>query len=80
MHKAGMVIKKMSPGKPGTSRWLKQFGARLICVRYRGNQSRRVRTTTIEIVVDEKFWMPHARSLDEMLRKVCPDMDMQVKH
>ena len=74
--KAGKVIKKLSPGQPGTARWLQKFGARLVCVRYRGNPTRRVRTTTIEIVVDEKFWMPHHRSLDAMLQSVCPDMDM----
>jgi len=62
-HKSGEVIKKILPGKPGTIRWLRQFGAHLVCVRYRGNATRRVRTTTVEIVVDEKFWMPHPRTL-----------------
>lgn len=61
--KAGKVLKSMTPGQPGTARWLKRFGARLVRVRYRGNPSRRVCTVTVELVVSERFWMPHPRSL-----------------
>jgi hypothetical protein len=46
------------PGQPGTQRWLKQFGGKLVRVRYRTNPSRRIRSTTVEIIVDEAFWDP----------------------
>ena len=36
----------------------KQYGDRLACVRYRGNPKRRVRSTTVEIIVEEAFWDP----------------------
>lgn len=56
MGKTGKVIKTLKPGQPGTKKYQKQFGNKLVCVRYRVNQKRRVRSTTIEIVVDEGFY------------------------
>lgn len=80
MANVGKVLKTMRPGDAGTDRFVKKFGARLVAVRYRGNLSRRVRSTTVEIVVGEGFWMPHSRSLDAMLTVLqCPDVDMRVK-
>ena len=76
---AGKVLKTMKPGDAGTSAYVNRFGSRLIAVRYRGNAKRRVRSTTVEVVVSEGFWMPHARSLAEELAKVCADMDTLVK-
>jgi hypothetical protein len=64
---AGYVLKSLKPGAPGTKQWLKEYGRRLVRVRYRGNPNRRVRSTTVEIVVDfvvsaqsndEVFWDP----------------------
>jgi hypothetical protein len=68
----------MRPGDHGTRKYLEKYGARLVAVRYRGNAQRRVRSTTIEIVVEEKFWMPHRRSIDAMLMG-CPVMDSPSK-
>jgi hypothetical protein len=45
---AGRVLKSLKPGAPGTKRWLKKYGRRLV----------RVRSTTVEIVVDKAFWDP----------------------
>jgi hypothetical protein len=56
--KSGRILKKMHPGQPGTKRWQAKYGSRLVCVRYRGDRRRRVRMTTIEIVVEEAFWDP----------------------
>jgi hypothetical protein len=72
----GGVLKTLRPGDAGTDRFVEKFGNRLVAVRYRGEPVRRVRSTTVEIVVDEGFWMPHHRSLDDMLR--CLNVDMQV--
>jgi hypothetical protein len=51
-------MKTLQPGQPGSRRWLKRYGDRLACVRYRGNPKRRVRSTTVEIIVEEGFWDP----------------------
>ena len=55
---AGRVLKSMQPGQPGTKRLVKRFGKKLIRVRYRGDEARRVRSTTVEIVVEQGFWDP----------------------
>lgn len=79
-RKTGSVLKTLQPGDAGTDKFVKKFGSRLVAVRYRGNASRRVRTTTVEIVVGEGFWMPHRRSMAAALSDAsCPDMDMLVK-
>lgn len=79
MRKVGHVLKTLRPGDPGTEKLVRRFGERLVVVRYRGNPSRRVRSTTVEIVVDEGFWMPHRRSISAMMTELCPDVDMPVK-
>lgn len=48
------ISKKLSPGQPGTKRYMRQFGAALVCVRYRTHPETATRYTTVEIVVDEK--------------------------
>jgi hypothetical protein len=48
------IIKKLKPGQPGTLRWKGQFGDRLLCVRYRLDESGERRYTTVEILVDER--------------------------
>jgi len=46
------IIKKLKPGNPGTLRWKEQFGDKLLCVRYRLDESGEKRYTTVEILVD----------------------------
>ncbi len=70
MDRVGRVLKTLKPGQAGTKRFVKRFGGRLVAVRYRGNPKRRVRSTTIEIVVDEGFWLPYSRD------GLCPDVDI----
>lgn len=48
------ISKKLSPGQPGTKRYMRQFGDALVCVRYRTHPATATRYTTVEIVVDEK--------------------------
>lgn len=52
------VIKKMKPGEPGTKRLLLKYGEQLVCVRYRGDGKQKRRITTVELVIDEGFYMP----------------------
>lgn len=48
----------LRPGQNGTKRCTAQYGDQLICVRYRYDQQRRKRVTTVELAVDEKDWLP----------------------
>lgn len=48
----------MRPGAKGTRRLLRIYGAQLLCVRYRYDEVRRSRLTTVELRVDERPWAP----------------------
>jgi hypothetical protein len=50
------AIRKLVPGQPGTKKWLKRYGENLVCVRYRYDQQRKIRTTTVELTVEEGPW------------------------
>ena len=52
------VIKKMNPGDPGTKRLHAKYGEQLVCVRYRHDKQNHRRVTTIELIVDEGFYLP----------------------
>ena len=49
------------PGQPGTKRLHQQFGSRLICVRYRYDEKRRMRLKAVELVIDEQPWIEGIR-------------------
>ncbi|GAK50677.1 hypothetical protein U14_01910 [Candidatus Moduliflexus flocculans] len=52
-----MVIRRtLLPGQSGTKKLLREYGERLICVRYRYDEARNVRVTTVELVVEEIPW------------------------
>jgi hypothetical protein len=58
----GDVRKTMRPGQKGTGKLLRDWGERLVCVRYRFDSERRVRYTTVEIVAsDPRPWIPPRR-------------------
>jgi hypothetical protein len=46
------VVKKLKPGQPGTRRAQKRYGAALLCVRYRHDELKLYRFTTVELIVD----------------------------
>ncbi|HMV82493.1 MAG TPA: hypothetical protein PLD20_19680 [Blastocatellia bacterium] len=48
------------PGQKGTKKFLDHYGEKLICVRYRYDERRRKRMTTVEIIVEESAWTPPA--------------------
>ena len=52
------VIKRVNPGKPGTKKYLKIFGEKLFCVRYRHNKESHERITTVELIVDKGAYYP----------------------
>ncbi len=49
----GPVTRTMWPPKPGTQRWLRQFGAALVCVRHRSDPAGLRRYVTVELRVAE---------------------------
>lgn len=58
----GVVRKTMRPGEKGTGRFVRDWGERLVCVRYRFDARGRIRYTTIEIVTSEaRPWNPPRR-------------------
>ena len=46
----------LRPGQRGTKKLLKQFGDRLVCVRYRYDETSGKRLKTAEIIIDEPGW------------------------
>ena len=48
----------MIPGENGTKGLLKEYGDQLVCVRYRYDKRRQKRLKTIELIVEEKDWIP----------------------
>lgn len=48
----------LRPGQPGTRRLVAQYGDRLLCVRYRYDEQRQKRYTTVELIVSEADWIP----------------------
>ncbi len=48
----------MRPGAKGTRKVLREYGPRLVCVRYRYDETRRRRIKTAEIVIEEVPWTP----------------------
>ena len=54
-----MEIKStLLPGQNGTKQLLKKFGDQLICVRYRYDKARKKSYKTVELIVDERDWIP----------------------
>lgn len=48
----------LRPGQKGTRELLKSYGDQLVCVRYRYDKARGKRYKTVELIIDEKDWMP----------------------
>lgn len=46
----------LAPGQKGAKRFLDRYGEQLVCVRYRYDEQRRKRFTTVEIIVEESGW------------------------
>lgn len=60
----------VKPGQKGAMRLTEQYGDKLLCVRYRYDETRGVRLKTVEIVVEERPWQPPFRFMDEDLAPV----------
>jgi len=51
------VKTSLKPGQKGTKKWCEIYGDRLITVRYRYDEKKRRRFTTVEIIVGESEWV-----------------------
>jgi hypothetical protein len=51
-----MIKRTLRPDQPGAKGWKKKYGESLICVRYRYDEKKNKKFTTVEIIVDEKGW------------------------
>jgi hypothetical protein len=47
---------KLKPGQRGTKSLTKQYGEKLVCVRYRDDEKNAKRYTTVELIVAEEAW------------------------
>lgn len=48
----------LKPGQRGTKKLLKKYGNRLVCVRYRYDEEKKLRYKTVELIVDVTEWEP----------------------
>jgi hypothetical protein len=64
MSHSGKARLTLRPGDPGTKRHVEQFGKQLVAVRYRYDEAKLRRYTTVEIIVDDRPWRPEQRFSD----------------
>ena len=53
-RQATKIRRTLLPGQPGTKKFLAEYGERLVCVRYRHDEARQCKLTTVEIIADQK--------------------------
>lgn len=72
---------KLNPGQKGTKKFLAEYGEQLVCVRYRYDERRRKRFTTVELIMEESDWVPKARRLEPEkivgVRVAWPEAELQ---
>lgn len=61
------TTRKVASGQKGAKKLLEQYGARLLCVRYRYDAAQGKRYKTVELIVEEAPWLPPARLPKERL-------------
>jgi len=72
----GGVRKTLRPGQKGTHKFVRDWGPRLVCVRYRFDEEEKTRYTTVEIVTEgPQPWSPPRRPHPDALvwLRVRPD-------
>jgi hypothetical protein len=72
---------KLKPGQPGTKRLYRQYGDRLLCVRYRYDEKSQKRYTTVELIVEQVPWHPEMIKPDAIVRFVIgyDEVDLRQK-
>ncbi len=49
---------KLKPGQKGTKKLVDQYGDKLVCVRYRYDETSGLRFTTVELIIKKAKWEP----------------------
>jgi len=49
-----LMSKKLNPGQLGTKRLVSQYGARLMCARYRYDAAQGKRFKTVELIIPQR--------------------------
>jgi hypothetical protein len=60
----------LKPGQPGTKREVRKYGGLLLAVRFRYDADRRLRFKTVELIEEQKPWVPTLSSLRSPDEKV----------
>jgi hypothetical protein len=60
----------LKPGDRGTKKLSNQFGDKLLCVRYRYDETTHKRFKTVELIVDEVPWSPQPAPNTPVLLKI----------
>lgn len=55
--------RKLIPGQPGTKKWVEKYGEKLVCVRYRYDDKRRMKLKTVETIVEETPFEPAEKKI-----------------
>ena len=58
-----MIQRRLTPGQPGTKKYLKKHGAKLVCVRYRYDAEKNIKSKTVEIIVEQSHWEPDGKRI-----------------
>lgn len=70
----------LRPGANGTRGLLKEYGEQLVCVRCRYDRARRKRYKTVELIIEDKYWLPEVRVPAERrvyLRLDCGERELR---
>lgn len=68
-----MRIKRtLLPNQDGTKTWVDKYGKDLVCVRYRYDEVKNKRITTVELIVNEKVW-------EKNIERIPANKIMQIK-
>lgn len=70
---------KLKPGQRGTKHLLKQYGDRLVCVRYRYDEVTKKRYTTVELIVEEEQWEPPRFKPDDIVRLIVSWKEVELR-
>jgi hypothetical protein len=58
------VNRTLLPQQKGTKKFLRRYGDRLVCVRYRYDTEQQRTITTVEVVVDKRPWAPDPQRMN----------------
>ena len=58
-----MIQRRLKPGQPSTKKYDKKHSADLVCVRYRYDAEKKIKSKTVEIIVEQSHWEPDGKRI-----------------